>query len=208
MGDNNSLLLDGGDTWQGSGTAYKTRDRDMVDAYNLLGVDIMTGHWEYTYLDTEALDNIKAFNGDFVAQNVKVKEEALFDGSPTFNEDSGHAFKPYIMKEINGTKVTVVGQSFPYTPIANPQCFIPDWTFGINDKDMQLIVNQMREQEKADVVVVLSHNGMDVELKMASHITGIDVILGGHTHDDMPAPTIVKNASGKTLAVLMVNLSG
>ncbi|MDM8546434.1 hypothetical protein QUF61_08055 [Candidatus Venteria ishoeyi] len=208
MGDNNSLLLDGGDTWQGSGTAYKTRDRDMVDAYNLLGVDIMTGHWEYTYLDTEALDNIKAFNGDFVAQNVKVKEEALFDGSPTFNEDSGHAFKPYIMKEINGTKVTVVGQSFPYTPIANPQCFIPDWTFGINDKDMQLIVNQMREQEKADVVVVLSHNGMDVDLKMASHITGIDVILGGHTHDGMPAPTIVKNASGKTLAVLMVNLSG
>jgi len=202
-GDGNSLLLDGGDTWQGSGTAYWTRGQDMVGACNLLGVDVMTGHWEFTYLDEEVIKNIQAFKGDFVAQNVKVRDEALFDyrfaDFPGFNEDSGLAFKPYVIKEVGGVKVAVIGQAFPYTPIANPQRFIPDWTFGIQDQHMQEIVDAARAAEKPDLVVVISHNGMDVDLKMASRVTGIDVIFGGHTHDGMPAPTVVTNASGKTL---------
>jgi sulfur-oxidizing protein SoxB len=202
-GDGNSLLLDGGDTWQGSGTAYWTRGLDMVGACNLLGVDVMTGHWEFTYLDEEVIKNVGEFKGDFVAQNVKVREEALFDyrfeDFEGFDEDTGLAFKPYVIKEVGGAKVAVIGQAFPYTPIANPQRFIPDWTFGIEDGRMQEIVDQVREDEAPDVVVVLSHNGMDVDLKMASRVTGIDVIFGGHTHDGMPAPSIVENASGKTL---------
>ena len=202
-GDGNSLLLDGGDTWQGSGTAYWTRGQDMVGACNLLGVDVMTGHWEFTYLDEEVIKNIGDFKGDFVAQNVKVREEALFDyrfeDFEGFDEDSGLAFKPYTLKEVGGVKVAVIGQAFPYTPIANPQRFIPDWTFGIEDGRMQEIVDQVRDEEKPDLVVVLSHNGMDVDLKMAARVTGIDIILGGHTHDGMPAPSIVENAGGKTL---------
>jgi sulfur-oxidizing protein SoxB len=202
-GDGNSLLLDGGDTWQGSGTAYWTRGLDMVGACNLLGVDVMTGHWEFTYLDEEVIKNVGEFKGDFVAQNVKVREEALFDyrfaDFAGFDEDMGLAFKPYTIKEVGGVKVAVIGQAFPYTPIANPQRFIPDWTFGIEDGRMQEIVDQVRNDEKPDLVVVLSHNGMDVDLKMASRVTGIDVIFGGHTHDGMPAPTVVENASGKTL---------
>ncbi|MDM8546448.1 thiosulfohydrolase SoxB [Candidatus Venteria ishoeyi] len=195
----NSLLLDGGDTWQGSGTAYKTRGRDMVDACNLLGVDIMTGHWEFTYKDSEILDNIKAFNGEFLGQNVQVKEEAVFDGAPVYDEDTGHAFKPYTIKEMNGLRVAVIGQCFPYTPIANPQRFIPNWSFGIRDDAMQSLVDKIRAEEKPDLVTVLSHNGMDVDLKMASKVSGIDVIFGGHTHDGMPAPTRVKNPGGQTL---------
>jgi len=202
-GDGNSLLLDGGDTWQGSGTAYWTRGMDMVGATNLLGVDVMTGHWEFTYLDEEVIKNIGAFKGDFVAQNVRVRDEALFDyrfaDFPGFDEDSGLAFKPYVIKAVGGVKVAVIGQAFPYTPIANPQRFIPDWTFGIQDERMQEVVDQVRENEKPDVVVVISHNGMDVDLKMASRVTGIDVIFGGHTHDGMPAPSIVANPGGKTL---------
>ncbi len=202
-GDGNSLLLDGGDTWQGSGTAYWTRGMDMVGAANLLGVDVMTGHWEFTYRDDEIIRNIGAFRGDFVAQNVRVREEAMFDYRFSkfagFDEDRGLAFKPYTLKEVGGVKVAVIGQAFPYTPIANPQRFIPDWTFGIEDGRMQEIVDQVREDEKPALVVVLSHNGMDVDLKMASRVTGIDVIFGGHTHDGMPAPTLVENASGKTL---------
>ncbi len=198
-GEGKSLLMDGGDTWQGSGTAYKTRGKDMVGACNLLGVDVMTGHWEFTYKDKEVLDNIKDFKGDFVGQNVKVKEEAAFDGAPVFDEDTGHAFKPYTMKDLGGARVAVIGQCFPYTPIANPQRFIPDWEFGIKDEEMQAMVDQIRASEKPDLVVVLSHNGMDVDLKMASVVSGIDVIFGGHTHDGMPAPTMVKNAGGKTL---------
>jgi len=194
-----TLLMDGGDTWQGSGTAFKTRGKDMVEACNLLGVDVMTGHWEFTYQDKEVLDNLKIFKGEFIAQNVKVKDEALFDGSPAFDEDSGHAFKPYIIKTINGVRIAIIGQAFPYTPIANPQRFIPDWTFGINDADMQDMVNQVRSTEKPDLVVALSHNGMDVDLKMASKVTGIDVIFGGHTHDGVPAPVPVKNSGGETL---------
>lgn len=202
-GDGNSLLLDGGDTWQGSGTSYWTRGKDMVGACNLLGVDVMTGHWEFTYQDSEIIENIGEFNGEFIAQNVSVTEDALFDYKFSdfdgFDEDEGHAFKPYTMKVINGTKVAVIGQAFPYTPIANPQRFIPDWTFGIQDERMQETVDAVRGLEKPDVVVVLSHNGMDVDLKMASRVSGVDVIFGGHTHDGMPAPTLVKNRSGKTL---------
>ncbi|HHB11758.1 MAG TPA: thiosulfohydrolase SoxB, partial [Chromatiales bacterium] len=202
-GDGNTLLLDGGDTWQGSGTAYWTRGRDMVGACNLLGVDVMTGHWEFTYLDKEVIANIGEFKGEFVAQNVSVNEDALFDyrfaDFEGFDEDSGLAFKPYTIKVVGGMKVAVIGQAFPYTPIANPQRFIPDWTFGIQDERMQSIVNRVRETEKPDLVVVLSHNGMDVDLKMASRVSGIDVIFGGHTHDGVPAPMLVSNRGGKTL---------
>ncbi|OUD11991.1 thiosulfohydrolase SoxB [Thioflexithrix psekupsensis] len=198
-GTEKTLLLDGGDTWQGSGTAYWTRGQDMVEACNLLGVDVMTGHWEFTYLAEEVLANIAAFKGDFVAQNVRVKEEALFEGAPAYDEHSGHAFKPYTVKALGGVNVAIIGQAFPYTPIANPSRFIPDWTFGIRVAEMQELVNEVRAKEQPDVVVVISHNGMDVDLKMAADVTGIDVILGGHTHDGVPQPSVVKNAQGNTL---------
>ncbi len=202
-GVDKTLLLDGGDTWQGSGTAFWTRGKDMVGACNLLGVDVMTGHWEFTYLDSEVLSNIKDFKGDFVAQNIFVKEDAAFDYKfadfEGFNEDTSHAFKPYTIKNLGGVRVAVIGQAFPYTPIANPRRFIPDWTFGIRDLEMQQTVDLVREKEKPDVVVVISHNGMDVDLKMASIVTGVDAIFGGHTHDGVPAPTVVKNPGGQTL---------
>ena len=202
-GNNRTLLMDGGDTWQGSGTALKTRGMDMVGACNRLGVDVMTGHWEFTYKDEEVIKNTKAFKGDYVCQNVKVKDDALFDYRfaefEGFNEDSGHAFKPYVMKDLGGVRVAVIGQAFPYTPIANPQRFIPNWTFGINDEDMQSVVDDVREKEKPDLVVVISHNGMDVDLKMASIVSGIDAIFGGHTHDGVPGAIEVVNKGGKTL---------
>ncbi len=203
VGDGKSLLLDGGDTWQGSGTSLWTRGQDMIGACNLLGVDLMTGHWEFTYLAKEILDNAEAFNGEFISQNVKVKDDAIFDYEYSdigdFDEDSGHVFKPYSVREIGGLRIAVIGQSFPYTPIANPQRFIPDWTFGINEDDMQDMVNQVRDEENPDAVIVLSHNGMDVDLKMASRVRGIDAIFGGHTHDGVPGAIPVDNPGGKTL---------
>ena len=199
FGSEKTLLLDGGDTWQGSGTSLWTRGKDMVGACNLLGVDIMTGHWEFTYRDSEVLENIAEFNGEFLAQNIKVKEDALFDGAPAYDEDSGHAFKPYTVKTMGGRRVAVIGQAFPYTPVANPSRFIPDWTFGINDIDMQELVDQVRATESPDAVIVLSHNGMDVDLKMASRVSGVDAILGGHTHDGVPRPIEVNNPGGVTL---------
>ncbi|WP_240498776.1 thiosulfohydrolase SoxB [Thauera propionica] len=184
-----ALLLDGGDTWQGSGTALWTNAQDMVDACKLLGVDVMTLHWESTYgADRVKEIEEKDFAGkiDIVAQNVKT----------TDFEDP--VFKPYVIKNINGVPVAIVGQAFPYTPIANPRWQTPDWSFGIQEQGMQEAVDAARA-EGAQVVVVLSHNGMDVDLKLASRVTGIDAIFGGHTHDGMPAPTVVENAGGKTL---------
>ncbi|MGI9302267.1 MAG: thiosulfohydrolase SoxB [Gammaproteobacteria bacterium] len=198
-GADKTLLLDGGDTWQGSGSAYWTRGKDMLGAGNLLGVDVMTGHWEFTYRDTEVLENIEEFTGEFVAQNIRVKEDALFNGATAFDEDSGHALRPYTIKEAGAKRLAVIGQAFPYTPIANPQRFIPDWTFGIRDEELQSLVDHIREQDKPDAVIVLSHNGMDVDLKMASIVRGVDAIVGGHTHDGVPAPIIVDNAGGKTI---------
>ncbi len=198
-GADRTLLLDGGDTWQGSGTAYWTRGKDMVGACNRLGVDVMTGHWEFTYQDDEILENIGEFAGEFVAQNVRVSEEALFDGAPAWDEDSGHAFRPYTIRELGGHRVAVIGQAFPYTPIANPSRFIPDWTFGIRDADLQSLVDEVRERERPDAVVLLSHNGMDVDLKLASLVAGLDAILGGHTHDGMPLASVVSNPGGRTI---------
>jgi sulfur-oxidizing protein SoxB len=184
-----ALLLDGGDTWQGSGTALWTNGQDMVDACKLLGVDVMTGHWEFT-LGMERVKEIieKDFKGkvDFVAQNVKT------------NDFGDPVFKPYVIREINGVPCAIIGQAFPYTPIANPRYMVADWAFGIQDENMQLMVNEARAKG-AQVVVVLSHNGMDVDLKMASRVSGIDAILGGHTHDGMPVASIVSNKSGQTI---------
>lgn len=199
VADGHSLLLDGGDTWQGSATALWTRGKDMVEACNRLGVDIMTGHWEFTYQQDEILENISEFKGEFIAQNVFVTEEALFDDAPVYDEDTGHAFKPFTIREMGGRKVAVIGQAFPYTPIANPARFIPDWSFGIRDSDMQELVNTIRAEHQPDAVIVLSHNGMDVDVKMAGVVTGIDFILGGHTHDAVPKPVVVSNPGGKTV---------
>jgi sulfur-oxidizing protein SoxB len=184
-----AMLLDGGDTWQGSATALWTNGQDMVDACKLLGVNAMSPHWEFTLGEKrvkEIIDKDFAGNLDFLAQNVKT------------NDFGDPVFKPYVIKEMNGVPVAVIGQAFPYTPIANPGYLVPNWTFGIQDDNMQKMVDEVRAKG-AQAVVVISHNGMDVDIKMASRVTGIDAILGGHTHDGMPAPTIVKNASGQTL---------
>ena len=184
-----ALLLDGGDTWQGSATALWTNGQDMVDACLALGVDVMTAHWEMTLGDKRVKEIVeKDFKGkvDFVAQNIKTTDF----GDPVF--------PPYVLKEMNGVKIAVIGQAFPYTPIANPRYMVPDWSFGIQEENMQLMVDEARGKG-AQVVVVLSHNGMDVDIKMASRVRGIDAIMGGHTHDGMPAPIIVSNAGGKTL---------
>jgi len=184
-----ALLLDGGDTWQGSATSLWTNGQDMVDACKLLGVNMMTPHWEFTFGAKRVQEIVeKDFKGnmEFLAQNVKT----------TDFEDL--VFKPYALREMNGVQVAVIGQAFPYTPIANPRYMVPDWTFGIQDEHMQKMVDEVRAKG-AQVVVVLSHNGMDVDIKMASRVRGVDAILGGHTHDGMPAPTIVKNGGGQTL---------
>jgi S-sulfosulfanyl-L-cysteine sulfohydrolase len=184
-----AMLLDGGDTWQGSATALWTNGQDMVDACKLLGVNAMSPHWEFTLGEKrvkEIIDKDFAGNLDFLAQNVKT------------NDFGDPVFKPYVIKEMNGVPVAVIGQAFPYTPIANPGYMVSNWTFGIQDDNMQKMVDEVRAKG-AQAVVVISHNGMDVDIKMASRVTGIDAILGGHTHDGMPAPMIVKNASGQTL---------
>jgi sulfur-oxidizing protein SoxB len=171
----------------------------MVGACNLLGVDVMTGHWEFTYNEDEVLANAEAFNGDFVAQNVKATEDALFEGVPVFDEDSGHVFPPYVIKSVNGKRIAIIGQAFPYTPIANPKRFIPNWTFGIQEQDLEELVGEIRNSEHPDAVILLSHNGMDVDLKLAGRVSGLDFIMGGHTHDGVPVPVEVKNPGGTTV---------
>jgi S-sulfosulfanyl-L-cysteine sulfohydrolase len=185
----NAILLDGGDTWQGSATALWTKGQDMVDACLELGVDVMTSHWEMTLGDKrvqEIIDTDLKGHIDFVAQNIKTLDF----------EDS--VFNSYVMKEMNGVLVAIIGQAFPYTPIAHPRHFVADWTFGIQEESMQKNVDEARGKG-AKVVVVLSHNGMDVDIKMASRVRGIDAILGGHTHDGMPVPILVDNPGGKTI---------
>jgi sulfur-oxidizing protein SoxB len=186
-----ALLLDGGDTWQGSATSLWTNAQDMVDACKALTVDVMTGHWEFTY-GMERVKEIleKDFKGqvDFVAQNVKTTDF----GDPVF--------PAYTRREIGGVPVAIVGQAFPYTPIANPRHFVRDWEFGIQEENLQKTVDEARAKG-AQLVVLLSHNGMDVDLKLASRVRGLAAILGGHTHDGVPLAVPVANAGGTTLVM-------
>jgi sulfur-oxidizing protein SoxB len=193
-----ALLMDGGDTWQGSAVSLWTRGADMIGAQKRLGVDIMTGHWEFTYGAERMKQAVERELApmEFVAQNVKT----------TDFEDP--VFKPWTLRSVNGIAVAVIGQAFPYTPIANPRHFVPDWTFGIQERRLQQLVDEVRGKG-ARVVVLLSHNGMDVDLKLAGQVKGIDVILGGHTHDGVPAPTRVggtlvcnSGSNGKFLSVM------
>ena len=200
-GEGRCMLLDGGDTWQGSATSLWTKGMDMVGACNILGVDAMTGHWEFTYKDSDMLKNVKAFNGEFLAQNINVKEDALMDDAIAYDEDTGHRFKPYMMKEMNGQNICVIGQAFPYVPVANPSSNVPEWEFGIKDAEMQELIDEIMEYEKPDAIIVLSHNGADVDLKLASRVSGITAILGGHTHDAIPRPVEVRNPGGVTLVI-------
>jgi S-sulfosulfanyl-L-cysteine sulfohydrolase len=186
-----TLLLDGGDTLQGSATALWTRGEDMVRAMNQLGVEVFTPHWEFTY----GIERVKElfgdrassgrFAGDFVCHNVK-----------ELNWDEP-VFKPYTIKEVGGVRVGVIGQAFPYVPVSHPQRFVPGLTFGIQEDHAQKLVNELRDVGKAEVVILLSHNGLSTDLKMARRVHGLDVVLGGHTHDGLPAPIVV----GRTLVV-------
>jgi sulfur-oxidizing protein SoxB len=204
-----TLLLDGGDTLQGSATALWSRGEDMVRVSNRLGVEVFTPHWEFIY----GIDRVKElfgdreckglFAGDFIAHNVT---EAGW-GDPVFH--------PYTIRPVGGVRVGVIGQAFPYTPISHPRRFVPDLTFGIKEDAVQTLVDELRDEKKVDLVVLLSHNGISVDLKLASRVRGLDIILGGHTHDALPEPirvgaTLVVNSGshGKFLSRLDLDVRG
>jgi sulfur-oxidizing protein SoxB len=178
------LLLDGGDSWQGSLGANRSQGQDMVDCMALLKPDAMTGHWEFTYGEARVKALIGNLDFPFLALNVRDTE---------WDEPVFPAFK---MFEKGGVKVAVLGQAFPYTPIANPRWMIPKWSFGIREEDVRANVEKARKAG-AQLVVLLSHNGFDVDRKLASRVSGIDIILTGHTHDALPVTIKV----GKTLLV-------
>jgi len=189
-----TLLLDGGDTLQGSATSLWTNAEDMVQTINQLGVEVLAPHWEFTF----GIGRVKeifgdkdkrgSFKGEFIAQNVM---------DVSWGPPGEPVFKPYVVRELGGARIGILGQAFPYTPISHPQRFMPDLSFGIRDEQAQKWVDELRKTQKVDAVVLLSHNGVAVDLKMASRVHGIDVILGGHTHDGIPQPIKV----GQTLVI-------
>jgi sulfur-oxidizing protein SoxB len=197
-----TLLLDGGDTWQGSYTSLKERGADMVAAQNLLGVEAMTAHWEFTYGQARVKELTGHLKAPFLCGNVKDATwgDRIFEGTKMF--------------ERGGVQIAVIGQAFPYTPIANPRWMIPDWSFGIEEDRVQAEVDAARKAG-ADVVVLLSHNGFDVDRKLAARVSGIDVILTGHTHDAIPHSVMVGNtiltapgSHGKFLGRLDLSIEG
>jgi S-sulfosulfanyl-L-cysteine sulfohydrolase len=193
-----ALLLDGGDTWQGSGTSLWTAGRDMVNAQLELGVDIMTGHWEFTYgmeRVRELVDGPLKGRLEFVAQNIATQDF----GDPVF--------PAYSLREVNGVPVAVIGQAFPYTPIANPRHLVADWRFGIEEQNLQATIDEARSKGAA-VVVLLSHNGFDVDMKLAGRVRGLDAILGGHTHDGLPQPLQVRAPDGRGVLVTNAGSNG
>ncbi|MDN5786771.1 thiosulfohydrolase SoxB [Pseudorhodobacter sp.] len=179
-----AIILDGGDTWQGSITSLLTKGQDMVNVMNQLGVEAMTSHWEWTYGTERVKEIVDGLPFPFLGQNIFDKE---------WDEP---AFDPYTWFERGGVKIAVIGQAFPYMPIANPGWMFPEYSFGIRDERMQEMVDEVRA-DGADLVVVLSHNGFDVDHKMAGKVKGIDVILTGHTHDAIPEPVLV----GETILI-------
>lgn len=181
-----AILLDGGDTWHGSYTCYHTDGQDMVNVMNALKPDAMTFHWEFTLGSERVQEIVESLPFAALGQNI-------FDAEW---DEPVDIFPPYKFFERGGVKIAVIGQAFPYMPIANPGWMFPEYSFGIRDENMQAMVDEVRGQG-AELVVCLSHNGFDVDKKMASRVTGIDVILSGHTHDALPEPVLV----GETIIV-------
>jgi sulfur-oxidizing protein SoxB len=178
---NKTIQLDTGDAWHGSGIALLTKGMAVVNTQNAMGYDAMTGHWEFSYGKKQVLSNIKELKFPFIAQNVR-------------NASWGNLiFKPYIIKEVNDLRVGIIGQAFPYVSVAQPAYLTKNWIFGIDVQNAKKIVHELKNIEKVDVVVVLSHNGLEVDRKFAAQIGGIDIIIGGHTHDILPAPQIINN---------------
>ena len=181
-GKDKVLFMDSGDTWQGTAVALFTKGKAIVYAQNALGIDVMVGHWEFTYGKErvqELIDNY--LNAEFISQNIadEMWEELVF--------------KPYTIKVINGVKIGIIGNSFPYTPIANPKEFTEGWTFGIQPERMQGFVDELRNEKKVDLVVLLSHDGFSVDITLPKLVKGIDIIFSGHTHDPAPKPIFVNN---------------
>ena len=177
-----AILLDGGDTWHGSYTCHHTQGQDMVNVMNALNTEAMTFHWEFTLGSDRIHEIIDTLPFPALGQNI-------FDAEW---DEPAEYFKPYTFFERGGSKIAVIGQAFPYMPIANPSWMFPEYSFGIRDENMQAMVDEVRGLG-ADLVVVLSHNGFDVDKKMASIVTGIDIILSGHTHDALPEPVLVND---------------
>jgi sulfur-oxidizing protein SoxB len=196
------LLLDGGDTWQGAWTNLQTKAADMVAVQKALGVEAMVGHWEFTYGADHVTELAKGLGFPFLAGNIQDRE---------WNED---VFPDHAMFERGGVKIAVIGQAFPYTPIANPAWMFPDWEFGIKEEKIAARVQAARDAGAA-LVVLLSHNGFEVDRKLAARVPGIDVILTGHTHDALPRPVqigrtllIATGASGKFISRLDLDVQG
>jgi len=196
------LLLDGGDTWQGAWTNLQTKAADMVAVQKALGVEAMVGHWEFTYGAERVTELAKGLGFPFLGGNIQDRE---------WNED---VFPTHAMFDRGGVKIAVIGQAFPYTPIANPRWIFPDWEFGIKEEKIAARVQAARD-EGASLVVLLSHNGFEVDRKLAARVPGIDVILTGHTHDALPSPVqigrtllIATGASGKFISRLDLDVQG
>ena len=185
-GKENVLLLDSGDTWQGTAVALKTDGEAIVDAQNYLGVDVMVGHWEFTYGKERVFELIEKLNGEFISQNV-------IDNDPFSDDFEELIFPPYTIKEVGGAKIGIIGQSFPFTSTANPKKFTEGWSFALRHESLQEFVNELRDEKKVDAIVVLSHDGFSVDQELAKKVKGVDFILSGHTHDPSPKPIVVND---------------
>jgi len=183
-GAQNVLLLDSGDTWQGTGLALETRGEAIVEAQNYLGVDVMVGHWEFTYGKERVHELIEKLNAEFISQNI-------IDNDPFSDEFEELIFEPYTIKEVGGAKIGIIGQSFPFTSNSNPKRFTEGWSFGLRADTLQEYVDELRDEKGVDSVVMLSHDGFSVDQEIAKKVKGIDFILSGHTHDPSPKPIIV-----------------
>ena len=183
-GSENVLLLDSGDTWQGTGVALKTGGAAIVEAQNYLGVDVMVGHWEFTYGKKRVKELIEMMDAKFISQNV-------VGDDPFADEFEELIFEPYTIEERAGAKIGIIGQSFPFTSTANPKEFTQGWSFGLRLDTLQEYVDELRNEHKVDAVVVLSHDGFSVDQEVARKVRGIDFILSGHTHDPSPKPIVI-----------------
>ncbi len=183
-GKENVILLDSGDTWQGTAIALKTRGEAMVGVSHYLGVDVMVGHWEFTYGKERVKELIRMFKGQFISQNV-------INNDPFSDDFEELIFPAYTIKEIGGAKIGVIGQSFPFTSTANPKYLTENWSFALRPESLQGFIDELKTEKKVDCVVLLSHDGFSVDQELAKKVKGLDFIFSGHTHDPSPKPIMV-----------------
>lgn len=178
--DNKVVVLDGGDTFHGTLPVVDSKGMILTSYLNEMKIDAMTAHWEFAYGPKHFSSLLNALNYPMLAINCydKTTDKLVFD--------------PYLIKEVNGLKIGIIGIAATIIDKTMPQHFAEGLYFSLGNEELPGYIAELKDQD-VDLVILLSHLGFPQEVKLAQEVDGIDVLLSAHTHNRVYEPALVND---------------